>query len=104
MLADPVNRNRYARANVVAKAVELETAHRDVSTPVSALDPARTWRLLSDGTFDSSFGGGGGLIVDFFGSSDAARALALQPDGKIVAAGVARNGTSNGVGLVRINP
>lgn len=61
-------------------------------------------RLLSDGTLDSSFGGGGGLIVDFFGSSDAARALALQADGKIVAAGVARNGTSNGVGLVRINP
>ena len=49
-LADPVNRNRYARASVVAKAVELETAHRDVSTPVSALDPARAWRLLSDGT------------------------------------------------------
>jgi uncharacterized delta-60 repeat protein len=61
-------------------------------------------RLLSDGTFDSSFGGGGALIVDFFGSSDAARALALQSDGKIVAAGFARNGTSNGVGLVRINP
>ncbi|HET9445233.1 MAG TPA: delta-60 repeat domain-containing protein, partial [Steroidobacteraceae bacterium] len=61
-------------------------------------------RLLSDGAFDSSFGGGGGFIVDFFGGSDAARALALQPDGKIVAAGVARNGTSNGVGLVRINP
>ena len=49
-LANPVNRNRYARANVVAKAVELETAHRDVSTPVSALDPSRTWHLLSDGT------------------------------------------------------
>jgi uncharacterized delta-60 repeat protein len=61
-------------------------------------------RLLSDGTFDSSFGGAGGFVVDFFGSSDAARALALQPDGKIVAAGAARNGTSNGVGLVRINP
>ena len=61
-------------------------------------------RLLSDGRFDSSFGGGGGLIVDFFGSSDAARALALQPDGKIVVAGVARNGTSNGVGLARVNP
>lgn len=61
-------------------------------------------RLLGDGTFDSSFGGGGSLIVDFFGGSDAANALALQPDGKIVAAGVARNGTSNGVGLVRIVP
>jgi uncharacterized delta-60 repeat protein len=61
-------------------------------------------RLHGDGTFDSSFGGGGSLIVDFFASSDAAHALALQPDGKIVAAGVARNGTSNAVGLVRINP
>jgi uncharacterized delta-60 repeat protein len=61
-------------------------------------------RLRSDGTFDSSFGGGGSLIIDFFSSSDAARALALQPDGKIVAAGFARNGSTNGVGLARIQP
>ena len=61
-------------------------------------------RLRSDGTFDSSFGGGGSLIVDFFGSSDAARTLALQPDGKIVVGGVARNGSTNGLGLARIAP
>ena len=61
-------------------------------------------RLRSDGTFDSSFGGGGSLVVDFFGSSDGAATLALQSDGKIVAAGAARNGTTTGVGLARIVP
>ena len=61
-------------------------------------------RLRSDGTFDSSFGGAGNLIVDFFGSSDAARAMALQADGKIVVGGVARNGSTNGLGLARILP
>lgn len=61
-------------------------------------------RLRGDGTFDSSFGGGGSLIVDFFSSSDSARALALQSDGKIVVAGAARNGTTTGVGLARIVP
>ncbi len=61
-------------------------------------------RLNSDGTFDSSFGGGGSLIVDFFSSSDAARDLALQADGKIVVGGGARNGSTNGLGLARIAP
>lgn len=61
-------------------------------------------RLRSDGTFDSSFGGGGSLIVDFFAGSDGADALALQSDGKIVVAGSARNGASTGLGLARINP
>jgi len=61
-------------------------------------------RLLPDGSFDSSFGGAGSLIIDFFSSTDVATSLALQPDGKIVVGGSARNGTSIGVGLARIVP
>jgi hypothetical protein len=38
-------------------------------------------------TLDASFGTGGRLITTFGGYSDAARGLAVQPDGKIVAAG-----------------
>src|SRR6185436_17489443 len=44
-------------------------------------------RYLPDGQRDPSFGINGVRTTDFFGSWDFARALALQPDGKIVAAG-----------------
>ncbi|MFI7635963.1 hypothetical protein [Nonomuraea sp. NPDC049400] len=44
-------------------------------------------RYNSDGTLDSSFGADGRVTTDFGGSGDAALAVALQADGKIVAAG-----------------
>ena len=59
-------------------------------------------RLLPDGTLDTSFNNDGMLTVDFFGAADGANALAIQPDGRIVAAGVARNGAVFGLGLVRV--
>jgi uncharacterized delta-60 repeat protein len=61
-------------------------------------------RYNADLTLDTSFGTGGILLVDFFGSSDGANGVVIQPDGKIVVIGAARNGTSNGLGLVRILP
>src|SRR5262245_11323974 len=51
------------------------------------------------GSLDSTFGTNGKVFTDFSGS-DAASALALQPDGKIIAAG---NG-SIGFGLARYLP
>ncbi|MFE2328154.1 calcium-binding protein [Streptomyces sp. NPDC059385] len=45
-------------------------------------------RYNSDGSLDTSFGGGDGIVTtDFDINNDEARALALQPDGKIVAVG-----------------
>ena len=44
-------------------------------------------RYTPDGSLDASFGGRGKVTTDF-GSADAAFALALQPDGKLVVAGV----------------
>jgi uncharacterized delta-60 repeat protein len=49
-------------------------------------------RLNADGTLDTSFGGGDGTVTtqfgeDLFGYEDVASALAVMPDGKIVAAG-----------------
>ena len=44
-------------------------------------------RLTSGGALDTAFGGDGKVTTDFFESSDSAGAVALQPDGKIVAAG-----------------
>jgi uncharacterized delta-60 repeat protein len=44
-------------------------------------------RVLGDGSLDASFGAGGIALTDFASRGDAAHALALQPDGRIVAAG-----------------
>lgn len=91
----------------IAEAVAIQLDGKIVvagSASSSAVTDFGLVRLHSDGTFDSSFGGGGALIVDFFGGADGANDLVVQPDGKLVAAGVARNGAANGVGLVRVMP
>lgn len=44
-------------------------------------------RYNVDGSLDNTFGAGGKVVITFFGREDAATALVLQPDGKIVAAG-----------------
>jgi hypothetical protein len=44
------------------------------------------------------------LRIDFLGGGDEALAVAIQPDGKIVAAGTATNGTQAGLGLFRVLP
>ena len=46
-------------------------------------------RYLPNGVLDPDFGRAGIVITDFAGGTDQARALAVQPDGKLVAAGFA---------------
>jgi uncharacterized delta-60 repeat protein len=46
-------------------------------------------RYRRDGSLDPEFGGGGGALTDFGTTLDKANALAIQQDGKIVAAGTA---------------
>ena len=46
-------------------------------------------RYNPNGTLDETFGSGGKVTTDFSGIEDSVLALALQPDGRIVAAGVA---------------
>ena len=58
-------------------------------------------RYNADGSLDAAFGSGGKLTVDFFGASDGAESVAVQPDGKIVLGGFARNGSRTGDALVR---
>ncbi len=63
-------------------------------------------RYNVDGTLDSNFGGDGKVSTDFL-DVDAAHAVAIQPDGRIVAAGAARSGTTTtragGFALARYN-
>lgn len=61
-------------------------------------------RYTTDGALDVTFGTGGKVVVDFLSGVDAAQAIAIQADGKIVAAGSARNGNSIGLGMVRVVP
>jgi uncharacterized delta-60 repeat protein len=46
-------------------------------------------RYNSDGTLDSTFGAGGKVTTDFLGFDDVAKGVAVQADGKIIAAGFA---------------
>ena len=58
--------------------------------PATGLDFALA-RYNRDGSLDASFGTGGKVKTDFFGNFDQAFAAALQPDGKIIAAGFVYN-------------
>jgi len=59
-------------------------------------------RFNTDGTLDFSFGSGG-IVTTNIQSYDTANALAIQPDGKIIAAGANNSGGSN-FALVRYFP
>ena len=58
-------------------------------------------RYNIDGRLDKSFGSDGIVRTDFFGDEDHINAVALQSDGKIVAAGLARRGADIYFGLAR---
>jgi uncharacterized delta-60 repeat protein len=54
-------------------------------------------RYDQDGSLDPSFGSGGKVLTDF-GAVDGARAVAIQPNGKIVAGGESGNTSAGGPG------
>ena len=61
-------------------------------------------RYHPDGTLDASFGTNGVVTTALTTGSDSISAVALQTDGKIVAAGAAQNGTLLDFALVRYHP
>ena len=58
-------------------------------------------RLNADGSLDTSFGHKGAAITDFGYGVDVAYDLGLEPDGSIVVAGVATNGTDQDFAVAR---
>jgi uncharacterized delta-60 repeat protein len=58
-------------------------------------------RYTAAGALDSSFGTGGAVITDFVGGDDRANAIALQPDGRILIAGFANDGSVFAFALAR---
>jgi uncharacterized delta-60 repeat protein len=63
-------------------------------------------RYLANGSIDTSFGTNGIVTTDFNGTTDRAKAIALQIDGKIVLGGAANltTGSTGDFGLARFNP
>ena len=60
-------------------------------------------RYNADGSLDTSFDSDG-KVTTSIGTSDFASAVAIQPDGKIVAAGNSYNGSDSEFALVRYKP
>ncbi|MDQ3198059.1 MAG: delta-60 repeat domain-containing protein [Verrucomicrobiota bacterium] len=65
----------------------------------TATDDFALARYNVDGSLDSTFGTGGKVETDFFSSVDRVNAIAIQADGKIIAAGF----TDTFFGLIRYN-
>jgi uncharacterized delta-60 repeat protein len=61
-------------------------------------------RYTPEGSLDTSFGVGGMVTTDFYSGFDEAYDLLLLPDGKILLAGSADNGTTYDFVLVRYSP
>jgi uncharacterized delta-60 repeat protein len=58
-------------------------------------------RYNSDGTLDTSFGSGGKVITPIGSNADTAYSVVMQPDGKLVVAGSAFNGSNFDFALTR---
>src|SRR5437667_165856 len=88
-----------------ARAVAIQTDGKIVAAGYAVLSGNQHFALVrynTDGTLDSSFGTGGKVTTDFFGFGRV-NALAIQVDGKIVAAGGAFVSGFTTFALVRYN-
>jgi uncharacterized delta-60 repeat protein len=104
----------YSEANAVAIQGDGKILAMGTAYPSTAAGPAPAFvitRYNVNGSLDTTFGSKGMVITNLSGSpssgsNDYARAGFLQPDGKIVVAGIANTGpnASNNIGLVRYNP
>jgi uncharacterized delta-60 repeat protein len=72
--------------------------------PVGFIHEFGVVRFATNGVLDASFGSGGEVVTLVGEASDGAVALALQPDGKIIAVGDALVGANYQYAAVRYNP
>lgn len=75
-----------------------------MATVTFAAGSELTVYAANSGDFDTSFGNGGGVVIDFGSLSDYANDMFIQPDGKIVVAGKMFNGANDDFALARLNP
>jgi uncharacterized delta-60 repeat protein len=99
----------FGQSNDLANAVAVTPDGSIViagQTQLNGINKFILARYKTDGTKDTSFGQAGHVTVDFNDdiSSSAGQTLTLQPDGKIIAVGIASNSVFGGLGLVRLFP
>jgi uncharacterized delta-60 repeat protein len=73
------------------------------ATSATILDMAVA-RYRADGTIDTGFGQDGKITADFHGKGEFGQDVAIQADGKIVAAGYTANGFDTEFALMRLSP
>jgi uncharacterized delta-60 repeat protein len=100
VISDLTGRNDGANAVAVQPDGQILAAGFAETTPGHFFDFALV-RYNPDGTLDRSFGNNGIVTTDFGSESEAATAVAIQPDGKIVAIG---SSLQIGGLLARYNP
>ncbi|MBK7352246.1 MAG: hypothetical protein IPJ05_00195 [Nitrosomonas sp.] len=87
-----------------AKDVALQTDGKFLVAADLSNSNFNLMRFNSDGSLDTSFGGGSGYVsTDLAGGNDRADSLTIQSDGKVILAGFGFNGTSFDFALVRYN-
>lgn len=85
------------------KDIVIDASNRIVAAGTCGSINFALTRYNTDGTLDINFDGDGKVSTDFFGSLDAGETVAIQPDGKIIVAGVARNVSNSDFALARYN-
>ena len=89
-----------------ARSVAIQTDGKIVAAGYSYNgfdDDFALFRYNPDGSLDNSFGTGGKLTTAFGSYHDGANSMAIQPDGKVIAAGYAYNSSGYDFALVRYN-
>jgi uncharacterized delta-60 repeat protein len=80
---------------ILANVLANDISPRGTPLFIESYDTSALLGLLTQdapGSLDPTFDGDGKVTTDFFGSGGSVRALAVQPDGKIIAAGGANSG------------
>jgi uncharacterized delta-60 repeat protein len=101
---DGLKTTDFGTGNDVAKGLVLQSDGKLVAAGYAdngTNDDFALARYHPDGSLDTNFSGDGLQVTDFLGSDDDANALALQSDGKLVAAGSTDNGSNNDFALAR---
>jgi uncharacterized delta-60 repeat protein len=103
---DGIVMTNIAGSNDVAVSLVLQTDGRIVAAGgafVGGQSDFALARYNANGSLDTSFDGDGIILTHFLGA-DAATGVAIQPDGRIVAAGHSYNGSHRDAALARYNP
>jgi uncharacterized delta-60 repeat protein len=90
-----------AKAHAIAMQPDGKVVLAGETYSNSTLEDFALARYNTDGTLDASFGANGLVVTDMQQNSDAANAVAVQSDGKIVVAGYAYNGNNYDFAIAR---